>query len=79
MGPLGIVFLPPVFDDLTGMAHRHEPVLVQTFIPELTVEAFDVSILLWFAWLNEAQAQSLAICPFIEHLAGEFRAVIDGD
>jgi hypothetical protein len=29
--------------------------LVQTFIPELAIEAFDVRVLLRFAWLNEAQ------------------------
>lgn len=72
MWTFATVFLTPVLNQLPGMAYRDEPMLVQAFIPELAVEAFNVSVLLRVAKLDEAQVQSLAISPlFIEHLAGK--------
>src|SRR5690606_8073008 len=79
MWPLSIVVLPPLLDELPGMAHRHEPMLVQAFISELAVEALDITILLRFAGLNEAQLQPHSVSPFIQRLADEFRAVINRD
>jgi hypothetical protein len=40
---------------------RHEPMLVKAFILELAIEALDVSVLLRFGRLDEAQMQSLTV------------------
>jgi hypothetical protein len=50
--------------------------LIQTFISELAIEAFDVRILLRFARFDESQLKLLAIRPFIEGLADKFRAIV---
>lgn len=38
-----VVFLPPLFDAEAGFSQGGEPVLVQAFVAELAVEAFDVT------------------------------------
>jgi len=66
MWALFIVVLPPSLDDRSGMGQRMEPVLVQAFIPELTVEALDIGVLCGFAWLNQFQLYTMLISPLIE-------------
>jgi len=48
-----IVILPPAFDFSFGIAQAHEPVRIQAFIAQATVEAFNVSVLHRFAGLDE--------------------------
>jgi len=45
MQPSLIVINAPVLDDFPGLIETHEPVLVQTFIPEPAVEALHVAII----------------------------------
>ena len=41
MWPPGVAIDPPGFDGPAGVGQIDEPVFVQTFIPELSVKAFD--------------------------------------
>jgi hypothetical protein len=58
-----------VLDRLPRVAHRDEPMLIPTRIPKSAAEAFDISVLLRFARLGEAQLQTVAASPFAECLA----------
>lgn len=46
-------FLPPGFNHDLGFLQRQKPVLVQTLLPKLAVEALDKGILDWFLRLNK--------------------------
>ena len=79
MRSLGVLLDAPVLDDATGGRKGQEPVLVQTLVAKLAVEAFDVRVLVRFAGPDEGKLDGTSIRPFVEHLAIEFRAVVDGD
>lgn len=50
----------PCCNDLSGLLQRFKPVLIQAFIAEGAVEAFDVGILGWAAGFDED-----AVHPFV--------------
>ena len=72
----GVVIYPPGFDHLACMSEIHEPVLVQTFIAELPVEAVDERILCGLAALDEVQRHLVLIRPLIHDAAGKLRSVV---
>ena len=51
--PLLIIFSAPGLNDDLGLVYGQKPVLVQTLISKLPVEALDESILDRLPWLNE--------------------------
>ena len=55
MFALRVVFDAPVFNDLPGVLHGHEPVFVQALVAELAVEALDVCILIRLTRSDERQ------------------------
>ncbi len=58
------------------MSEIYEPVLVQAFIPELPVEAFDECILCGLATLDEVQRYLVLIGPLIYDAAGELGSIV---
>ena len=64
---------------LLALRHRDEPVLVQTLIAELTVEALDVRILDRFTGPDKVQAHAVFIRPRVEHLTLKLRPVVHRD
>jgi hypothetical protein len=56
-------------------AKRDEPVLVQTLVAELAVEALDAGVLVRLAWPDERQLHGPLVRPRIEYLAFELRAM----
>jgi hypothetical protein len=50
--------------------------LIQAFIAELPIEAFDEGILNGFTRLDEAQLHLSQVSPRIQGLAGELRPVV---
>ncbi len=70
---------PPGLDHLPCVSKIHEPVLVQAFIPELPVEAFDQCVLRRLAALDEVQRHLILIRPLIHDPAGELCPVIHLD
>ncbi len=79
MRPLVIVFFAPETDDLSGMGDVFEPVLVQAFVTQFAVKAFDVAILYGLAGIYEYMVDSFGIRPRIHRIAGEFRTVVAED
>lgn len=79
MWPLGVVLDAPALDDLSGLVHRDEPMLVQALVPELAVERFDVGVLHGLARANEGEHDVICVGPGIQHLAFELRAMINSD
>src|ERR1700676_2024269 len=53
--------------------------LIQAFITESAVEAFDERILDGLAWLDEAELHALLVGPLVEHAARELRPVVQLD
>jgi len=53
VGPDFVVVLTPVGDCRLGLVQRFEPLLVQAFIAEPSVEAFDVAVLQWPAGFDQ--------------------------
>ena len=71
-----VVVLPPRGDGGPGLRQRLEPMFIQAFIPELAVEALDVTVLHRPAWLNRDVANPVGLRPSHEGAAGKFRSVV---
>ena len=71
-----VVVLPPARNARPGLVQRFKPLLIQAFIPELSVEALDVAVLHWLARFNQDVAYPVLVCPGQERTAGELRAII---
>ena len=56
-----VVFLTPSFDDGLGVGQASEPVIIQAFIAQATIERLDVRILIRLAWLDQAQSHAVAV------------------
>lgn len=61
------------------VVEAREPVLVQAFCPELSVEAFDERIVRWRAGPREVQRHALHVRPQVEVSGDELAALIDPD
>jgi hypothetical protein len=51
-----------------GILESEKPVFVKTFIPELSIEVFDVSVILWFAEPDMFDQDSSGLRPTDEIL-----------
>ena len=61
------------------MVQVGEPVFIETFIPEPSVEGFDVGVLIGLAWLNQKQLNTSLVGPAQHGFAAELFAVIGPD
>lgn len=61
------------------MGEAGEPVVVQAFVPETPVEAFDVGVLGWLPRRNGFESHTMSTSPLIERPAGEFRPLVGSD
>ena len=55
MGPLSVALDSPVFNQGFGPPQRQEPMLVQTFVAELPIEAINIGIFHRFTGPDERQ------------------------
>lgn len=74
-----VVFLPPRFDEVAGFGQGGEPVLIEAFVAELAVEAFDERVLRGFTWGGEVQLHAALPRPIVQDFAGELGAVVERD
>src|SRR6202051_1692716 len=72
-----VVSDPPAFDGLPRIVQSEEPVFVEALLAELAMEAFDVPVLHRPSWCDEVQCDLVLICPLVQSLRGELRAVIN--
>ena len=75
----GVVVDAPSFDRAASVGDIDEPVLVQTGVPKLAVEAFYQRVLDRLARLNEAQGRTNSLRPEMHRLAGELGPVVGDD
>ena len=79
MWPDFVVILSPCINDLPGFLQRPEPVLIQTAVPELAIEAFHKGILGRLAMLDELQPDLIVPAPEEYGLGGKFCAIVTSD
>jgi hypothetical protein len=71
-----VVVEPPSLDRSAGVAEINEPVLIQTLVSELAVEALDIAVLNRLPRTDEAELDALSVSPCIESSASELRPVV---
>lgn len=76
MGSVLVVVVPPVADDLAGMAIAGEQMLVEAFVSEPAVEAFDEAVLHWLARCDVVPLDAAFLLPLEHRIAGQLRTVI---
>jgi len=73
---LGVVVLPPVFDDDLSFFERIKYLTVEQLVAHSSVEAFAISVLPRAAWLNECGLCSDSSNPVSDGLCDELRAIV---
>ena len=76
MRPHLVVVLAPPLDLGARVRQIPEPVLVEAFVPKLSVEGLGEGIVHRLAGSDEVQPDAASVSPGIEGLAREFRAVV---
>ena len=79
MRPHLVVVAPPGLDLLPRVGQIEEPVLVQTLVAELAVEALDETVLHGPSGGDEVQLHLILVSPLIHHLTGKLGPVVDHD
>ena len=79
MGPAVVVVLSPSLDCPTGVRQVDEPVFVEAFVPELSIEAFHIGVLNRLARFDTTELNARSLRPSEHGFAGRFGAVIDDD
>lgn len=69
--PEVVVVTPPVGDGVAGLLQSLEPMLAQTFVAKLAVDARDLAVLHWLALYDEQAPEMVNLRPGNEYSAGE--------
>ena len=76
MRPDIFVVIPPSTQGTSRLSQRSKDFLIKAFISESGIEAFEKTIFLSLAGINEVPADLVVILPSHHGSAGEFSAVI---
>lgn len=76
MRPFLVVVLTQRRYERPSMRETCEPVLVEAFIPELTVERLDICVLRRLALPNQFQRHAIGVGPLVERAARKFRFLV---
>ena len=79
MGPDLVVVDSPLLDDLSGLAHAVEPVLVEALVAELAVEALHVAVLLGLAGPDKGALHPVSVAPLVQGRSRELGPVLRVD
>ena len=79
MGPEGIVFHSPPFDENLRFPEGVENLSIQQFVSKFTVETFTVTVFPRAPWFDVEGSYPCSVKPLAYGLGGEFRAVIRSD
>ena len=71
--------MPPSRQHLSGVGAAVEDLLVEAFVPEFSIEAFNEAILLRLARRDIVPSDTGLVLPFQDRPAGQFRAVVGHD
>jgi len=75
--PTHIVVLAPSFDSLSSFLQCFEPVYIQTFIAQRSVEGLDEAVVGRLAGSAEVDPHPVVVGPQIEQAPRELAAVVD--
>ena len=76
MGPDVVVVVAPEGQFAAGISQAVEDFLVQAFVAQAAVEAFDVAILLRLAGIDVVPLDTVLVCPLQDRLAGELGPIV---
>ena len=79
MRPNGVVVESKCFNRTLGIREADEPTLVEAFVPQAAVEAFDEAVLYRLPRLDALQRHAVLVRPLIEGFAAKFRSVVTHD
>src|SRR5690242_16666668 len=65
MWPSSVVISPPFFQAISGFFQREEPVLIEAFFAQPTVECFNERVVSWCPGTTESEFDSVAMRPRI--------------
>lgn len=65
-----VVVSAPGGDQDTSLLQARKPVVIQTLIPEASIEALDERVLRGFASLNQLELNTMLAGPLVKRLAG---------
>ena len=75
MGPDFVVVFAPFSNAISGLRQALNPLLIQAFVSELSIETLDVAVLHGPARLNQNVANAMQSGPSQEGAACEFRTL----
>ena len=79
MGSVVIVVAPPCVDDEFGVAKAVEEMLVETFVTQSAIEAFNKAVLHRLTRCDEVPGHTALLAPFEHDVRGKLRAVVRDD
>ena len=71
MRPALVVVLTPSRDQDTSFGQRRKPMVIETLIPEASVEAFDEGVLGGLTRLDVVEVDAVVLRPLVQGAAGE--------
>lgn len=79
MGSVVVIIAPPCVDEEFGVAKAVEEMLVETFVAQASVEAFNKAVLHRFSRCNEVPGHTALLAPFEDDVRRKLYAVIRDD
>ncbi len=79
MWPFGVVINSPGFDEFFRFLEADEPVFVEAFVSEGSVEALNKRVLNGFPRLDKLQLDAMLVGPAVEDFTGELGSIIGND
>ena len=79
MGTHLIIVLPPLVNLVPGILQRQEPMGIEAFLPQAPIEAFHLGIVGRFVRTAEVELDPALICPLVQGLGRELRAVVTAE
>src|SRR5471030_547945 len=79
MRPDCVEVSPPTFDDDLGLTQRVEYFAIEQFIAQASVEALDVTVFPWTAWLDIGRLCANRRYPLPHGLGHELRSIVGPD
>ena len=76
MRPDIVIVISPEGQFLAGIREAVEYLLIQAFIPQAAVEAFDQAVLLRLSWVDVMPGDASIACPLEDRRAGKLSAII---
>ena len=74
-----VVVLSPLINFKASFVQASEPMLIQAFVSELAIQAFNKSVLCRLAWLDKAKRDIGFLAPEEHSFAGELSAIVADD